>query len=290
MTRLLCTACVLFAFLGQASSSRGDEPAKPGGDDTKRVYGEWRIRVRPDQGPAYDALIQKSGLPLFRAAGGRMVGWWKTLIGDLYEHVTIWEYDDMAAFEKAIGFLSKNADFAKFVAARDPLLSGEESRFLRLATGWAMRPSRPEPAAFVVQEIHRVPLARGAAYLEYMGKEGMSLLKANGFRTAGPWIIEVGKWSEVTYLYSYESLAERERLIEKLHSNPSAVAYSQKLGEFTEEISSRLLVPAPFARVPEGAAAARKAAAPGGDRAGGFCGRVWRSLSLGQLWVGRAGR
>ena len=77
----------------------------------------------------------------FAAAGGRMVGWWKTLVGDLYEHVTIWEYDDMAAFEKAIGFLSKNADFAKFVTARDPLLAGEESRFLRLATSWAKRPS-----------------------------------------------------------------------------------------------------------------------------------------------------
>ena len=29
-----------------------------------------------------------------------MVGWWTTLIGNLYEHVTIWEYDDMAAFRK----------------------------------------------------------------------------------------------------------------------------------------------------------------------------------------------
>ncbi len=66
-----------------------------------------------------------------------MVGWWNTLVGDLYEHVTIWEYDDMAAFEKAIPFLSKNPDFARFVAMRDPLLAGEESRFLRLVPGAA---------------------------------------------------------------------------------------------------------------------------------------------------------
>jgi hypothetical protein len=32
----------------------------------------------------YDQLIEKSGLPLFGQAGGRMVAWWKTLIGDLY--------------------------------------------------------------------------------------------------------------------------------------------------------------------------------------------------------------
>ena len=41
----------------------------------------------------------------------------------------------MAGFEKAVGFLAKSPEFARFVAARDPLLSGEESRFLRLAAG-----------------------------------------------------------------------------------------------------------------------------------------------------------
>ena len=135
---------LLLALAVLVATSRGDDrPAPsspvPAGDAT-RVYGEWRIRVKPDKGPDYNRLIEQSGLPLFREAGGRMVGWWNTLIGDLYEHVTIWEYDDMAAFERAIGFLSKNPAFARFVAARDPLLAGEESRFLRLAAG-ATRPS-----------------------------------------------------------------------------------------------------------------------------------------------------
>ena len=61
----------------------------------------WRmaIRVRPDKGNEYAKLIETQGLPLFRRAGGRMVGWWTTAVGDLYEQVTIWEYDGMAAFE-----------------------------------------------------------------------------------------------------------------------------------------------------------------------------------------------
>ena len=135
MARPLQNHWLLFALLMLACTVIGGEPPKPPEGDAARVYGEWRIRVKPDQGPAYDQLIEKSGLPLFRQAGGRMVGWWKTLIGDLYEHVTIWEYDNMAGFEKAVGFLSKSPEFARFVAARDPLLSGEESRFMRLASG-----------------------------------------------------------------------------------------------------------------------------------------------------------
>ena len=84
-------------------------------DSARKVYGEWRIHIRPDQSQEYNQLIAEQGLPLFRAAGGRMVGWWTTLVGDLYEHLTIWEYDDMAAFEHAIEFLGGEQKFAQFV-------------------------------------------------------------------------------------------------------------------------------------------------------------------------------
>src|SRR6185312_737439 len=74
---------ILIALALPAPSARGGGAQdaagpKPGGA-ASRVYGEWRIRVRPDQGPAYNRLIEQSGLPLFRGAGARMVGWWNTL-------------------------------------------------------------------------------------------------------------------------------------------------------------------------------------------------------------------
>ncbi len=243
------TAWSLLALAAIVPASRGDDPPAqqepaPAGD-ASRVYGEWRIRVRPDQGPAYDRLIEQSGLPLFREAGGRMVGWWKTMIGDLYEQVTIWEYDDMAAFERAGQFLSRNAAFARFVAARDPLLVGEESRFLRLVKG-AARPRLAEPAPFVVHEIHRVPLARRDAYLAFMTTRGLELLKTHGFRPVGPWVVDVGRWSEVTHLFMFESLAERERLIAGLSAAPDARTYAGKVGEFVDEITTRILMPAQF--------------------------------------------
>ena len=263
------------------------------GDASDRVYGEWRIRIKPDQGPAYGKLIEQAGLPLFREAGGRMVGWWTTLVGDLYEQVTIWEYDDMAAFERAIQILSKNPAFARFVAARDPLLAGEESRFLRPAAG-ALGPSLPEPAPFVIHEIHRVPLECRDAYLMYMKQEGLGLLAGQGFRPVGPWVVDVGRSTEVTYLFRFESLAQRERLIKRFSEAPAARIYATKLGEFTEEITTRLLVPAPFAKpapattppAKESTGAAtlphREQVAPG-VYASGFSDR-YRSANCG--WVG----
>src|SRR5688500_5807130 len=101
---LMASALLTFLALPGPAFLRADEPGRA---KAEKVYGEWRIRVRPDKGAEYNQLIQQRGLPLFREAGGRMVGWWNTLIGNLYEHVTIWEYDDMAAFEKAVQFLGK---------------------------------------------------------------------------------------------------------------------------------------------------------------------------------------
>jgi hypothetical protein len=249
-------------------TTRGDDRQESArsapGRESSLIYGEWRIRVRPDQGPAYNRLIEQSGLPLFRAAGGRMVGWWNTLIGDLYEHVTIWEYDNLAAFERAIQFLDKDPAFARFVAARDPLLAGEESRFLRLTPGGA-RPPLPDSAPFVVHEIHRVPMARREAYLGFMAGRGLELLKSYGFRPSGPWVVDVGRWTEVTYLFRFESLAQREQRMDQFATTADGRAYGEKVGAFVDEITTRLLIPAPFAKAAPAAESPAKPATTAGS-------------------------
>lgn len=253
--RLSIVLLPLSALLFQAARVDAEQP---GGDKPtsavkealpNAVYGEWRIRIRPDKGAEYNQLIEQKGLPLFRAAGGRMVGWWSTLIGDLYEHVTIWEYDDMGAFEKAIQFLTKEKAFADFVVLRDPLLVGEDSRFLKLAAG-AEKPLLPEPSKFVIHERHDVPLKRQAAYLKFMEQDGLPVLKKHGFQPLGPWVTAVGQWTEITYLFRFESLAERERLISEFAKHKDSQTYNAGITEFVEAITTRLLVPAPFAAAP----------------------------------------
>ena len=233
------------------------DAAEPGGTSTKKVYGEWRIRVKPDKGKDYDALIAERGLPLFREAGGRMVGWWKTLIGDLYEHVTIWEYDDIAAFERAGGFLGGDKRFAEFVALRDPLLAGEESRFLKL-TETSEPPPLPIHSKFLIHENHRVPQGKLAQYLDYMREDGIELLKQNGFRPVGPWTVDVGNWSEVTYLFLFDSLDERSRLMAEFAKRPEAARFGEAVGEHVGQVVTRVLMPAPFAAGSKTAAADRQ--------------------------------
>lgn len=258
MNRSLTLLAVALLGLPAASFAQSQAPSPPGeaAEAAARVYGEWRIQIRPDRGAEYNRLIERQGLPLFRKAGGRMVGWWTTLVGDLYEHVTIWEYDGMPAFERAIGVLSADADFARFAAARDPLLAGERNRFLRLAPG-GEPPRLPEAAPVVVHERHRVSLKHREKYSEFFTGDGLALLKRRGFRPIGPFIVAVGDWEEATWLFCFDSLTEREQLIERFAQHDDAKLYSRRLAELTEGVTTQLLAPAPFAK---SAAAPAKAA------------------------------
>ncbi|MBX9788223.1 MAG: NIPSNAP family protein [Pirellulales bacterium] len=221
-------------------AARADQPAAP------RAYGQWRIQIKPDQLDEYAKLIETKGLPLFRVAGGRVVGWWRTMVGDLYEHVTIWEYDNLAAFEQAGQKLGGDQRFAEFAKLRDPLLAGEQSCFLHLAE-FADRPALPEQAKIVVHEVHRVTDSQRDAYLLFMQNKGLPMLKSHGFRPVGPWLTGIGNRGEVTYLFLYDSLAERDRLLAAFARGEDARAYETKLSELIDEATTRVLVPADFA-------------------------------------------
>ncbi len=233
-----------FLLLVASTFAAADDPseAKP---PSTQVYGQWSIRPKPDQGPAYNELIEQRGLPLFRSGGGRMVGWWNTLVGNQYEQLTIWEYDSMAAYERAVASLGANPRFTEFARLRDPLLAAEESQFLTLAEG-GQAPKLPETAPVVIHEVHQVPLKRTGEYLRYMKGEGRKLLASHGFHPIGPLVAEVGKWNEVTYLFPFQSLAERERLRSQFAAHADAPVYGANLQRFVENISTRVLVPAPL--------------------------------------------
>ena len=89
---------------------------------------------------------------------------------------------------------------------------------------------------------------------------------------SGPsaWVVDVGRWTEITYLFRFESLAERERLNRRILRDRTRGSMGNKVGEFTDEVTTRLLIPAPFAKAsgetPAKPASSAVAAAPGGDR------------------------
>ena len=77
----------------------------------------------------------------------------------------------------------------------------------------------------------------------------MPLLSRHGFRPSGPWVVNVGEWSEVTYLLRFDSLAQREAVRAKFRAHAEGLQYATVIRGYATEVSSRVLTPAPFAEV-----------------------------------------
>ena len=254
------------------------------------------IRVRPDKGPAYNRLIEQSGLPLFREAGGRMVGWWKTLIGDLYEHVTIWEYDDMAAFERAIGLPLEEPRLRQVRRGarpapgrrREPVLAagaGASRRPLARA-GPVRRPRDPPRAAGTQGRLSRIHDPAGPRPAQGPRlPPGRSLGRRRGPMVRGHVPLPVrepgrARAADRRVLRDADARAygDEGRRASPRRSRPACWSPRR----------SRRRPPMTHPRKP--ARPIRAAAAPGADSRRGLRGRLLRPLRFGQLRLGRAGR
>ena len=151
----------------------------------------------------------------------------------------------------------------------------------------------PETAKFVIHEQHRVPLSHRDEYLKFMRENGLPTLKRHGFRAAGPLIVAIGDSSDVTYLFAFDSLSQREKLMAEFTSHADAASYEAAIAKFTNHVASRLLMPAPFAaarpmrtcRCDQRTLTTLRTA-----RGGRLRNRLRRSTPFGQLWLGQARR
>ena len=173
------------------------------------VYGQWQINVKPGMMKEYEQLITSEGLPLFKQ-NARMVGWWKTLIGDLYQMTTIWEYDSIADWEDGVRAAENNPAFQSFAAKRDKLLDGETSEFLKLPV-FASLTGNPISWDVIIHETHIVKQGHMEPYLEYWNKTGLKGLAEAGFRIVGPFVQHSGDSDELLILVCFSNLAGRDK-------------------------------------------------------------------------------
>lgn len=210
----------------------------------KKVYGHWSIKVVPGMEQAYYDLIATEGLPLFKG-NSEMVGWWKTLIGNLYEMITIWEYKDITTFENGIKTSADNKMFQRFARERNTLITGETSEFLQLPE-WATPPDKPIKANVIIHETHKVKMGHMEPYLEYLRKEGLPELAKVGFKIVGPFIQHSGNSDELLILVCFENLAERDTLLGKLGGAPVGKTFGAALNEHVDSFHIKVITPAPF--------------------------------------------
>lgn len=208
------------------------------------VYGHWSVKIKPGMEQAYEDLIETEGLPLFRQ-NAKMVGWWKTLIGDLYEQITIWEYDDISTFENGIKASANNKAFQRFARERNTLITGEVSQFLKLGPG-APVPDKPIKLPVIIHETHIVKQGHMPAYLDYWKTTASPGLKEAGFRIVGPFVQHTGHSDQLLILVCFENLAERDRLLGTFGNFSIAETFGRALDEHITGFHIKVITPTSF--------------------------------------------
>ena len=205
------------------------------------VYGQWQINVKPGMMNEYEQLIIGEGLPLFKQ-NARLVGWWKTLIGDLYQMTTIWEYDSIADFENGVRAAGNDPAFQSFAAKRDKLLDGEVSEFLKLPA-FASLTGNPISWEVIIHETHIVKQGHMEPYLEYWNKTALKGLAEAGFRIIGPFVQHSGDSDELLILVCFSNLAERDKKLGTFGNFSIAETFGGALNEHIEGFHIKVLTP-----------------------------------------------
>lgn len=88
----------------------------------------------------------------------------------------------------------------------------------------------------VEQRTYTLPHGTMATYLKRYEKNGLPVQKRHLGRLLGFYVNEIGTLNQVTHLWAYASLADREQRRDKLAADPDWIAFMQtNVGSFTHQ-------------------------------------------------------
>jgi hypothetical protein len=84
------------------------------------------------------------------------------------------------------------------------------------------------------------------AYLRLVGGEGIAIQRRHLDQLVGYFTTEVGPLNEITHIWAYADLADRDRRRAALLADPEWLAFLPKIQVLIEEGTNKILAPAPF--------------------------------------------
>ena len=99
---------------------------------------------------------------------------------------------------------------------------------------------------FYEHRCYRLKTGAVPAYLKLVEEEGIAIQKSHLGDLVGYWFTEVGPQNEITHIWAYPSLDERERRRAALAADPAWQAFIPKIQALIESMETKILKPAAF--------------------------------------------
>jgi hypothetical protein len=98
----------------------------------------------------------------------------------------------------------------------------------------------------VEERIYTIQMGKLNEFLQFYADIGMAVQLRHLGRMYGYFYTEVGKLNQVTHLWAYRDMAERDARRASLDADPAWLAYRGKGGAYLLDQTTRILKPAPF--------------------------------------------
>jgi hypothetical protein len=98
----------------------------------------------------------------------------------------------------------------------------------------------------VEERVYRIRNGRMASYLKLVRTEGLAIQQPILGHLVGYFTTEVGELSQVTHIWAYASLEDRDRRRRRLSEDTNWQSFLPRLAEHIEHAENRILVPTDF--------------------------------------------
>ncbi len=90
--------------------------------------------LKPGKVPEYIEVVREVGLQIRKDHGGRLVGWYYTVMGEINQVIHIWAYEDLAHMEEVgKAFRSDPRWINEYVPRVEPLLVRQRNQLMKAA-------------------------------------------------------------------------------------------------------------------------------------------------------------
>ncbi|KAK7204226.1 NIPSNAP-domain-containing protein [Myxozyma melibiosi] len=203
-------------------------------------------QVRPESSPEYVKLISEV-YPAIAADPEnkvKLVGSWRTVVGDLDTFVSIWEYNGYAGFHETNFRTHHDPKFVDYLARLRPLLRSRSNKLVQEFSFWGGT-AAPRSLGGVF-ELRTYELQPGRLLeWETSWRKGLEC-RRQVMEPVGAWFSQLGELNTVHHLWQFADLEHRKLSREKCWELPGWADTVHDTVKLINRMEANILVPLPF--------------------------------------------
>lgn len=203
-------------------------------------------RVVPGKAPEYLELISEM-YPKIAADPAnevRLVGSWRTMIGDMDTYIHIWEYKGYPGFHHSQNVIHENEEYLQHLAQIRPLLRSRESDLMQEFDFWGGT-AKPHNYGGIF-ELRTYDLHSGKLLeWEQHWRKGLEYRK-QVMEPVGAWFTHLGRLNRVHHIWQFADLEHRKISRQKSWEIPGWADTVHETVKLIDKMESHILVPLSF--------------------------------------------